>query len=63
MPKPLGLTSLFQIVHPSRAQDQIWDAVTEARSENMTVVQVISEIREAWSQQLRDEAKAVESGT
>jgi hypothetical protein len=54
------MTATFQIVRPTRAQDKIWDAVSEAVCAGMTVKEFIQEAREAWADELRSAAKDAE---
>lgn len=70
MPAPIGLgfelrhepgsgaTSLgLRVAKPSRAEDQIYDAVAEAMAEGMTVRQFIAVAREAWAHTHDEQAK------
>lgn len=58
MGKPYGMTSTFQVVIPSHAQDAIYDCVREAINANVTPEAFIREARECWALCLKDDAKA-----
>jgi RNA binding exosome subunit len=55
--KPLGMTPFFQIVHATRAEDKVWEAVEEAIDGGMTPAEFRSEAADAWEQILRDRGK------
>jgi ABC-type glycerol-3-phosphate transport system substrate-binding protein len=57
MAKPYGMTPTFQIVVPTRMQNQIWDAVQEAVEEGMDPTLFLKEVREAWAEALNDKKK------
>lgn len=58
MSKPLGMTSTFQIVHPTPQEDAIWDAVVAAIDGGMTVEQFRSEAASCWTEYLRQRAES-----
>lgn len=57
MSKPYGLTASLQMVVPSSAQNEIYKAVQEAISCNLTPKQFMAEARECWEILLRDGVK------
>lgn len=59
--KPLGLTLFMQVVHPTRAEDKVWEAVQEAICAGWTPVRFMREAREAWHAAKEDEVKADDS--
>ena len=55
--KPLGVTPFLGIVHPTRAQDAIWEAVEKAIAENMTPEKFRAEVALAWAHEFKGAAK------
>jgi hypothetical protein len=55
MSKPLGMTSTFQIVHPDRVQDMIWDAIQEARARGVTLDSFKAEVLDSWTEAARQD--------
>jgi hypothetical protein len=58
--KPLGLTTSFQVVTPTRGEDAVWRAVEEAIDAGMTPERFKAEAAEAWVHFLRERAKDAE---
>jgi hypothetical protein len=59
--KPLGMAfapdASLHVLKPSRVEDKVWDAVQEAIIAGWTPRQFVSEAADAWSQELRNEAR------
>ncbi len=60
MSKPLGMTATFQIVHPDRVQDEVWDAVCAAVNAGWEPRRFFNEVEECWTEYLREKANDVE---
>lgn len=55
--KPLGLTYDFRIRKPTRTEDAIWNAVETAIEEGWTPQDFVRELRSAWGDVLREQAR------
>jgi hypothetical protein len=58
MGKPLGIG--FRVTPSDRVADEIYDAVRGAICANWTPERFISEAREAWAYEMREQAKAAD---
>ena len=57
MSKPMGMTPTFQIVHPSKAEDVVWDAVETAKAEGRDLNWTLCEVRTAWVECAEEEVR------
>jgi hypothetical protein len=57
MSKPMGMTSIFQMVSPMRIEDAFYDAVCMAIDNGWTPEQVIDEIRNDWHIRLAEKGR------
>lgn len=48
--KPLGLTPFLRVIHPTPAEDAVWECVERVHG-SMTVERFLKEAREAWAYQ------------
>lgn len=59
--KPLGIAvgsdASLHVMRPSSAEDVVWSAVEEARCAGWSAQRMIREVRDAWAEHLRREAK------
>jgi len=47
----------MKVVHPSRVEDAVWNAVEEAQAAGWTAKQLKSEFADAWDEYLKRQAK------
>lgn len=61
----LGIGGTMRVVHPSRVEDAVWNAVEEALCAGWTAQRLKAEFADAWGEALRrqakDDAKVLES--
>jgi len=57
--KPLGISHNFQIINPSKVEDQIWEAVEEAINAGWTPERFKQEAGLAWEDALKQQIKNV----
>jgi hypothetical protein len=55
--KPLGISHNFQVIKPSKVEDQIWEAVEEAINAGWTPEQFKREVSSAWEDSLKCQIK------
>jgi len=55
--KPNGLTVGLRVVHPTRVEDAVWQAVQEAVIAGWDVSRFRRECAEAWNHELEEERR------
>lgn len=59
--KPLGIKLTIdggmRVVHPSRVEDAVWNAVEEAQAAGWTAKQLKAEFANSWAEALKRQAK------
>jgi len=60
MGKPLGLTPFFKVVHPTRAEDALWEAIKTVQEENWSWNEFLSKCEITWIEVKEEDVRRAE---